>query len=143
MANTLVCDHVLWAKRVSGDARLVDRILRMDEKDTIALVVDDIPGIWEKMANDANGRPTSGLKPVGAMKNVWGSLYRDRRGEVVDIRWGETGPASAPMSRIPIEPPLARTEVEREAAWNAFLSLAGKGWRSEGPYGPRDELYDR
>ena len=149
MANTVVCDHVLWAKRVTGDARLVDRILKMRQRETIALVVDEIPGIWEKMADDASGRPTSGLKPVGPMKQVWNSLYRDKRGDEVSIDWVEpevdpgsaSGSQSAP--RIPIEPALARTEAEREAAWKAFLSLAGKGWRSEGPYGPRDELYDR
>ena len=145
MAKTIVRDYVVWAKHISDDPRLTDRILKMNEKETIALVVDNVPGIWEKMANDGQGRPTSGLKPVGAMKKVWSSLYRDRRGSVVSINWADPEPhlASGGTSQSSFEPPLARNEAERQAAWKAFLSLAGKGWRSEGPYGPREELYDR
>jgi hypothetical protein len=38
----------------------------------------------------------------------------------------------------------AGTLAEREAAWQAFLRAARESkWRSNGPYGPRDELYDR
>ncbi|WP_411289275.1 hypothetical protein [Phenylobacterium sp.] len=44
---------------------------------------------------------------------------------------------------IQLEPPLAKTKAERDAAAAAFRALAGQGWRSDGPYGPREELYDR
>ena len=39
--------------------------------------------------------------------------------------WEETRPANA------------------EAAWQRFLALRKAGWRSSGPYGSRDELYER
>ena len=32
---------------------------------------------------------------------------------------------------------------ESEAAWHAFLEITKKPWRSEMPYGPREELYER
>lgn len=143
MAKAKVRDYVVWAKHLSGDARLVDRILRMQARETITLVVDNIQGLWEKMADDSNGRQTPGLKPVGTMKSVWGGIYRDRAGSQVEIAIAEPDVGSGPAPRLAIEPPLARTEVEREAAWRAFLALGDAGWRSDKPYGPRDELYDR
>jgi len=44
---------------------------------------------------------------------------------------------------LPIYPPRARSQEERSAAFEALLKLADHGWKSDGPYGPRDELYDR
>ena len=151
MASTVVNDRVVWAKNVSGAPKLVDRILKMQEKETIALVIDGIPGIWEKMANGRDGRPTPGIKPVGTMKPVWGRLFDESRGVEVTIDFVEPDPIGGIRGGLQggsaavglIEPPLARTEAEREAAWKAFLALASKGWRSDGPYGPRDELYER
>lgn len=44
---------------------------------------------------------------------------------------------------LPIYPPTG-TEEEREKALLGLFEMARRGgWRSEGPYGPRDELYDR
>lgn len=46
-------------------------------------------------------------------------------------------------STLQIYRPRARTEEERRAASEAFLKLSELGWKSVGPSGPRDELYDR
>lgn len=40
------------------------------------------------------------------------------------------------------EPNEARDWAKRRAALESFYALA-RGWRSEEPYGPRDELHDR
>jgi hypothetical protein len=146
MGTTLVSDYVLWAKHIRGDPRLVDRVLSMRPGETIQLVVDGIPGTWAKMADGPGGQSTPGLKPLDRMKTVWGTFFRDRKDAIVEVAAAEDMTASVPGSRgprIPIHPPLARTEAEREAAWRAFLDLAKQGWRSSEPYGSRDELYDR
>jgi hypothetical protein len=145
MGTTVVSDYVLWAKHIRGDPRLVDRVLALGAGETIELVVDGIRGTWVKMSDGPRGDPTPGLKPIDRMKNVWGGYFRERKDSVVDVALAEdtAGSSSVPGSEIPIEPPFARTEAEREAAWRAFLDLAKLGWRSTEPYGPRDELYER
>jgi hypothetical protein len=140
MGSALVSDYVIWAKHIRNDPQLVHRILKMQAGETIDLVVDGIPGTWAKMADGPRGEPTPGLKPLDQMKKVWGTYFRDRKNESVDVRVVSGEPSSA--GPIPIEPPLARTEEERTAAWQAFIDLARQGWKSAGPYGPREELYD-
>lgn len=145
MGTMIVSDYVLWAKHIRGDPRLVDRVLALRAGEAIELVVDGIHGTWVKMADGPGGNPTPGLKPVDRMKSVWGTYFRERKDSVVDVALPEDAAksSSARASEIPIEPPLARTESEREAAWRAFLELHKQGWRSTEPYGPREELYDR
>ncbi len=143
MAKAKACDYVIWAKHVSGDPRLVDRILRMRAGETLALVADGVPGIWEKMADQPTGLPTPGIKPVDAMKTVWGGIHRSNPKATVDISMAEPENLASARARVAIEPPLAGSEDERQAAWSAFLALANAGWRSERAYGPRDELYER
>jgi hypothetical protein len=146
MGTTIVSDHVLWAKHIRGDQRLVDRVLALRAGETIELIVDGVRGTWVKMSDGPHGDPTPGLKPVDRMKSVWGSYFRERKDSVVEIVAAEDAASlSAPLQspEIPIEPPLARTEAEREAAWRAFLEMGKQGWRSTEPYGPRDELYER
>lgn len=145
MGTMIVSDYVLWAKHIRGDPRLVDRVLALQAGERIDLVVDGILGTWVKMSDGAGGTPTPGLKPVDRMKAVWGMYFRERKDSVVDVALPEDAAKSSAArgSEIPIEPPLARTESDREAAWRAFLELRKQGWRSTEPYGPRDELHER
>ncbi len=145
MATAIVKDYVLWAKHIRGDPKLVHRVLAMQPGETIDLVVDGIAGTWVKMSDGRNGKPTAGLRPLDVMKNVWGSYFRDRKDQAVEIHAGKGAAADRPVrtASLPIYPPLARTEEERRAAFEALMKIAEQGWRSEGPYGPRDELYER
>jgi hypothetical protein len=145
MASALVKDYVLWAKHIRDDPRLVDRVLRMQAGEKIELSVDGIAGTWAKMANGKDGTPTAGLRPLDRMKKVWGTYFRERKEQIVEIRAGDDEGARSVARKpsLPVYPPLARTEEERRAAFEALMKIAGQGWRSEGPYGPRDELYER
>ena len=149
MATTTVSDYVIWAKHIHDDVELQARIHDMWAGQTIQLEVDGVRGTWRKMDDGADGRPTSGLRPVGAAQVVWRSLYKRRRGEVVTVTAIEpdTGVSEASeaerRARL-VFPPLGKTEAERRLALEAFLALGREGrYRSDGPYGPRDELYDR
>ncbi len=141
MAKTEIRDYCIWAKHLRGDAHLVEKVLSMRPGEEIELSVDGIVGRWSKMAESASGMPTPGLRPVQQMKAVWGALYRDRRGEeiVVDLVRGSN---AATGGDAPIQAPTLQDAGERRAALQALFDMAER-WRSEAPYGSRDELYER
>jgi hypothetical protein len=149
MASTTVSDYVIWAKHIHDDPELAQRVLAMWAGQTIQLEVDGIRGTWRKMEDGADGRPTPGIRPVGAAQEVWRYLYRRRRGEVVTLKVVDSNPGVAEASDAErraklVFPPLGKTPEKRDAALQRFLALGREGqWRSDGPYGPRDELYDR
>lgn len=141
MARTEIRDYCLWAKHLRGDARLVEKVLSLQPGEEIELSVDGIVGRWSKMAASSSGIQTPGLRPVGQMKAVWGALYRDRRGEEISVslvRTKEHGEVAGEA----VAPPTLVDPAERRAALQAFFDMA-EGWRSDRPYGPRAELYDR
>ena len=148
MASTTVSDYVIWAKHIHDDPELAQRVLSMWAGETIQLEVDGVRGTWRKMDDGADGRPTPGIRPVGAAQEVWRYLYRRRRGEVVSLRVVETRPGVSEASEAErrerlLFPPLGKTQEERDAALQELLNFDKLGYRSDGPYGPRDELYDR
>ncbi len=105
---------------------------RLPAGKTVRLDVDGVIGVWEKMRDRPAGDPTPGLKPVGPVAAHWRRLFEKRRGALVDIKVVITAGEM-----------IERTEAERRAAIDAFLDLAGRGWRSDQPYGARDELHER
>ena len=137
MGSVTVSDVAIWAKHVHGDPAIAEFILGMDAGQTLHLKIDGVAGVWRRMADGKDGRPTLGLRPLGTARDHWQKLYRERRKDLVPIEI-DVGPAGT----IPIVPSPA-SEAERQAAIESFLGLAGQGWRSDGPYGSRDEIYDR
>jgi hypothetical protein len=77
-------DDVIWAKHLKSSPELYNAILRLDEEEIISLSVDGIVGKWAKMKTGKDGRPTQGIKPVGAMAEVWKRMQA-RRGEMVSL----------------------------------------------------------
>jgi len=78
-------DDSIWVRHIDGDKSLRDRLAALRPDDTIELDVGGIVGSWQKMKTGKDGRPTSGLKPVGPMREVWKRMQA-RRGEIVPIR---------------------------------------------------------
>jgi hypothetical protein len=148
MATTTVSDYVIWTRHIHGDPELVERIHDLWAGQTLELEVDGVRGVWRKMDDGSDGRPTPGIRPLGAAQAVWRSLFRLRRGEVVAVKAvePETGVSEASEAerrgRL-VFPSLGKTQEERAAALDRLLNGWRQGYRSEGPYGPRDELYDR
>jgi hypothetical protein len=148
MASTTVSDFVIWAKHIHDDPELVQRVLSMWAGETIHLEVDGVRGVWRKMDDGADGRPTSGIRPVGAAQEVWRYLYRRRRGEVVTILPLETSGGvsdSAEETSRPrlLFPRLAKTEEERQAALERLLNGWRLGFSSDGRTMTRDEMHER
>jgi len=145
MAQVEVKDYALWIKHIHGNELLKRHLETLEPNQTVVLRVGGDEGLWRKMsAYRTTGHSTPGLSPLGPMQATWRALYRSLKskgGGLVDIELvKDTSPAGA--EEAPSRWEMA-SEAEREAAWEAFKALSKAGWRSEGPYGPRDELYER
>ncbi len=156
MATTTISDYVIWTKHIHDDAVLAERLTHLGEGETIALRIDGVVGMWLKMRNGADGRPTPGLKPLGRTQAFWNELFKSRRGDVVSLVYEAevaTGvvEADAPPFRHAAAPAnldgaigrLVRTQADRDAALAALLDGAKGGWRSEGRTMTRDEMHER
>jgi hypothetical protein len=135
-AETAVKDVVVWTKHVHGDRRVTARMQALRGGEDLELVVDGVKGLWRKMADGVDGRPTAGLRPVGRMQQFWKELYASRRGETVVIELPADDATDGPLI-YPADPdPKARAEAL------AALLTAGGG-HSGSERWARDELYDR
>ena len=148
MASTTVSDYVIWAKHIHDDPELAQRVLAMWAGETIQLEVDGVRGTWRKMDDGADGRPTPGIRPVGAAQDVWRYLYRRRRGEVVSLKvieaHGGVSDSAEETSRPRLLfPRLAKTEEERQAALERLLNGWRLGFSSDGRTMTRDEMHER
>lgn len=137
-------DYSLWIKHISGNALLSASLEALPAGATVQLEVDGHRGVWQKKESGTHGLPTQGLKPLGEMRPLWFLWFKERRGQRVGIKLisSEKTLQRAPAkARIALEP--AAPEPERRAAWAALEADMKAGWRSEGPYGSRDELHER
>lgn len=135
-AETAVKDVVVWTKHVHGDRRITTRLQSLKGGEDLELLVDGVRGLWRKMADGVDGRPTSGLRPVGRMQEFWKELYASRRGETVVIELPADDEAEAQLV-YPADP-------DPEVRANALAALLNAGGgHSGGERWTRDELYDR
>jgi hypothetical protein len=79
-------DDVIWARHLKSNEALYHAVLGLGDDEKIRLSVDGVIGSWAKMRTGSDGRPTQGIKPVGAMATVWKRLQA-RRGEKIVVRW--------------------------------------------------------
>ena len=79
-------DGVIWAKHLKASPALYNEVVDLPDEETISLAIDGIVGKWARMRTGADGHPTLGIKPVGAMATVWKRL-QERRGEKVRVSW--------------------------------------------------------
>jgi hypothetical protein len=81
-----VQDSVLWPMNIKGNTNLRDDLMAMKAEQIRTLKVAGHSTTWERMKDGKDGRPVHGLKPCGShTKNLWGDLYRERKGELVTI----------------------------------------------------------
>jgi hypothetical protein len=92
MSFVEIRDHVIWTKHV-GNTALENTLLNLAAGREVELVIDGSTGVWEKMADSNNGRPTNGIKPTGAAKFHWAAL-QGKRGERVEIALSHLPPVA-------------------------------------------------
>ena len=146
MAQVRIRDTSLWTKHIVGAPELKEKLEALRAGEKVWLRVDGRRGCFEKMKGGPNG-PMQGFKPVDGTRELWRQLYPSRAGQLVELGLDEALPAapSPPMtsSTTVAQGPVATSDAEREAAWNAFKVLTKAGWRSDGAGGSRDDLHER
>lgn len=78
-------DYALWPSHIHGDDKLKEKLLKLDAGDLVELEVNGHRGMWKKMDDGKDGRPTPGLKGIGSAQREWHSL-KDRWGDLVSIK---------------------------------------------------------
>ena len=141
MARTAVRDVVIWVKHIHGED-VTQRVLGLQGGETLDLVVDGVRGAWRKMDDGRDGRPTTGIRPIGRMQDFWRELYAGRRGDVVTIELPQIDEGVAERVGLTFAP-LARTQEERRSALEAMIGLRDAGYRNSGVVLTRDETHDR
>jgi hypothetical protein len=86
MMNTVrIRDDAIWISHIEGDQRLRERLSQLKAGETLDLEVGGIVGKWQRMNDGRDGRPTNGIKPISAMRDVWAKM-RQSTGKIVEIR---------------------------------------------------------
>jgi hypothetical protein len=139
-AQTEVRDYVIWSKHIHGDQALARRIETLAPGQTLHLKVDGVRGTWRKMDQGKDGRPTPGIRPLGAAQQFWRELYKSRRGAVVSVALLDDEAQDRGRQAAAV---LGRDGAERDAALQALLAMRGQGWRSDGAPFDRDAAHER
>jgi hypothetical protein len=81
-----VRDSVLWPQHLKNAPALKARLLGLRASQIVFLRIDGKIGVWERMRDGSDGRPTTGLKPGDARTRVfWRTLFTNRSGELVRV----------------------------------------------------------
>lgn len=113
-------DDVLWLKQLKEVPDLFEAASQLAAGDELTLRVDGIVGRWARMRPGRDGRPTMGLKPIGAMAEVWARLQR-KRGELVSLDWPDA--EDDPLLRLADETFDEWRSAEDEAAYGDLRPL--------------------
>ncbi|MCC6918344.1 MAG: hypothetical protein IT548_04030 [Alphaproteobacteria bacterium] len=160
MAMAIVRDNVIWLKHLRDDPVLVDHLSALRGGELVTLIVNGIPGKWGKMGDGKDGRPTAGVRPLGAAKDYWNTLFSERRGEDVSIQLGKpsehvggeggSSPHPRPSGLAEQATVYGRIEYADPARRVAAIQALRDSW-AHGPRHPtdptivltRDDMHDR
>jgi len=85
MSLVEIRDYALWTKHIYGNEDLKNELQDMKAGDIIELEIDGFRGMWSKMSDGKDGRPTPGIKAIGESRAHWHKL-QDKRGKLVSIK---------------------------------------------------------
>ena len=85
MSLVEIRDHALWIKHIHENEPLREKLLALAGGSVVELEVNGFRGMWKKMDDGKDGRPTPGIKALGKARNHWHGLQKER-GELVSIR---------------------------------------------------------
>ena len=71
MSLVEVRNHALWIKHIHENEPLRARLGALQAGQLIELEVDGHRGMWKKMADGADGRPTPGVRAIGNARERW------------------------------------------------------------------------
>lgn len=80
-----ISDTTIWFKHIKHEG--LRRLLSaLGEGEAIFLDTDGVVGRWVRMEQGHNSYATPGIKPDGAMRDIWYHWFSTRRGEVIQVR---------------------------------------------------------
>jgi hypothetical protein len=86
MATLLCNDDAIWFKHIDADSNILALLSQLPAGTRIAMNIEGITGSWQRMADGKDGRPTLGLKPVGATVEAWKKVRAKRSKERLNFR---------------------------------------------------------
>ena len=86
MSLVEVRDHALWIKHIHKNEALKSTLVNLAAGDLVELRVNGFQGVWKKMEDGKDGRPTPGIKGLGKARDHWHGL-QENRGDLVSIQF--------------------------------------------------------
>lgn len=86
MSLVEIRDHALWIKHIHQDEALKKVLTNLPASGLVELRIDGYRGMWRKMEDGIDGRPTAGIKGIGTARDHWHGL-QDKRGDLVSIEF--------------------------------------------------------
>ena len=86
MSCVEIRDHALWISHIHQNDELKKVLFDLPAGGLVELRVGGFRGMWKKMENGKDGRPTPGIKGLGTAKDHWHGL-QDGRGDLVPIEF--------------------------------------------------------
>ena len=86
MSLVEIRDHAIWIKHVHENGALKTVLSDLPAGGLIELRIDGYRGMWKKMEDGNDGRPTAGIKGLGTARHHWHGL-QDKRGDLVSIEF--------------------------------------------------------
>ncbi len=86
MSIVEIRDHAVWIKHIRKNEGLKTVLTNLPAGALIELRIDGYRGMWKKMEDGTDGRPTSGIKGIGTARDHWHGL-QEKRGELVSIEF--------------------------------------------------------
>ncbi len=85
MMRVEVRDHAVWIKHIDGPDSTLEWLSAMPAETTVRFVVDDVTGVWRKMTDGKDGRPTAGFRPDDEPTRAHWHELQARRGTRVSL----------------------------------------------------------
>ena len=86
MSRVEIRDHALWIKHIHKNDALKSKLMSLEAGDLVELRVDGFHGMWKKMDDGKDGRPTPGIRAIGKARDHWHEAQA-RRGELLSIEF--------------------------------------------------------
>jgi|GEM_PF-1416004 len=91
MSYVEIRDHALWLKHIHGNEPLKAELESLAGGELVELEINDFRGMWKKMDDGKDGRPTQGIKAIAKAREHWHGL-QSQRGELATILKAERKP---------------------------------------------------
>jgi len=84
----VVSDHTIWFKHIPNKA-IADRLMALEPNAPVRLQIEGKPALFRKMRDGVDGRPTPGIRPDDTFKDFWNAIFRERRGETIEVEFDD------------------------------------------------------